>query len=371
MINMMIGASGGGKSYETVVYHILPALKAGRMVITNLPVFVEEICKIDATYRDLIVLRNKSKDPTAKYPFSVVQDYEDDWKHPVHGFGPLYVVDEAHKVLRRGHTKFEVDEWYAEHRHALCDVIIVTQSLGKVSKPIVDNSQIVYRVRKAVAMGKPDHYIRKVQDGPRGEVMDTSVRKYEEQYYRFYKSHTRADGGMEALAFDINPAYKRWFRYSFMLIGFAAIAAVFKLVSADDEKPSTVSARTEEHAGSARASHRPDTNRHAGTNYAETSPTPEPTPTPDPREKGPFAHLGIHIAGQVTTESGKTHYLFVLTQNGQRVRHLSSSQLSASGYRVEPQGDCAAKIHYQDYWQFASCDYGTVALKAASVTRRN
>lgn len=370
MINLMIGASGGGKSYETVVYHILQALKAGRMVITNMPLNVDEFCLIEPSFRELIVLRHKSKDPNAAHPFSVVQDYEDDWKHPDTGDGPFYVVDEAQKVIPRGQTARAVDEWYAEHRHARTDVMLISQSIGKLSKAIVDNAQIMYKVRKAVALGKPNHYIRKVYDGPRGYVIDESQREYLPQYFRLYKSHTRANGGMEALAHDISPAYKRWAKYSYVTM----IVGVFILVrtfwpSSDGAGDSSASARTEEHAVGTVSSSTPKPRRPQTSNmssgydsYSQPTPTPTPTPTPDPRERGPFGNLGIHVAGHIETEKGEQHYLFQLTQNGQTLRYLTTKEMNLSGYEVEPQGPCAAKITYDETWQFASCSAGTVSM---------
>ena len=59
MINGLEGIPGSGKSYEGVVYHVLPALKAGRKVITNLPLNVDAFAAIDPAYRDLIEVRTR------------------------------------------------------------------------------------------------------------------------------------------------------------------------------------------------------------------------------------------------------------------------------------------------------------------------
>ena len=61
MINLLLGAPGGGKSYEAVVYHILPALEKGRKVITNLPLNIERIAAIDPAYSDLIEKRDETR----------------------------------------------------------------------------------------------------------------------------------------------------------------------------------------------------------------------------------------------------------------------------------------------------------------------
>lgn len=57
MINLLEGVPGSGKSYEAVVYHVLPALKMGRKVITNLPLKLDQFAAIDPGYLDLIELR--------------------------------------------------------------------------------------------------------------------------------------------------------------------------------------------------------------------------------------------------------------------------------------------------------------------------
>ena len=204
MINLLIGAPGGGKSYEACVYHILPALKRGRKVITNLPVNVEAFAALDPEYRDLLEVRRTPQpilgtwaagtdgpafrvegapkdQPVTTRLFSTVWDYFTDWRHPS-GMGPLFVIDECQLSLPRGKVDPHVAEWYSLHRHYNVDVLLLTQAYGRIDKAIVDLVQLVYRVRKAVAFGFTSKYIRKVQDGVRGEVVQSSMRVYEKRY---------------------------------------------------------------------------------------------------------------------------------------------------------------------------------------------
>jgi zona occludens toxin len=61
VINLLLGAPGGGKSYEATVYHIIPALEKGRKVITNLPLNLEELEKIIPGCSSLIEIRIKTR----------------------------------------------------------------------------------------------------------------------------------------------------------------------------------------------------------------------------------------------------------------------------------------------------------------------
>ena len=94
MINLLMGPPGAGKSYEAVVFHILPALLEGRKVITNLPLQVDAFREYGVS-SSLIELKN----PTLENPkpFSTIEDYGSDWRGE-NGIGPLYVIDEGHKV---------------------------------------------------------------------------------------------------------------------------------------------------------------------------------------------------------------------------------------------------------------------------------
>lgn len=136
-------------------------------------------------------------------------DYYTDWKHKS-GMGPLFVIDECQLALPRGKVDPHVAEWYSLHRHYNCDVLLLTQAYGRIDKSIVDLVQLVYRVRKAVAFGLNSKYIRKVQDGVRGEVVSTSMRVYEKRYFGLYKSHTQGHSVGEEGASDTRPIWMAW-----------------------------------------------------------------------------------------------------------------------------------------------------------------
>lgn len=364
MINLMIGAPGGGKSYEACVYHILPAIVAGRKVITNLPVNIDAFVAIEPQAEQLLhVVRESKSNPR---PFSTISDYADPWRHPESGAGPLYVIDEAHKALPRGSSSVEVEEWYAEHRHEFADVLLLTQSYGKLSKPVVDLVQLVYRVRKAVALGLSKVYIRKVQDGIRGEVVNVTERVYKRKFFTLYKSHTRSQGpGVEQFAQDIKPIWKHWSVYgavSFVLVGLIVLSQIRMPWMVDVEAAQVATAPVPSKSA------QPQPVQHLTHNFGPAAAAPAAAPVSvvvqqEPQVLDPYHDLGLHLAGHLAAQD-RYLYRIVASQNGQAVFALTSDELAVAGYTMDPTGPCLLRVTYQRVERVLTCDSPTVGVMA-------
>lgn len=366
MINLLIGPPGGGKSYEAVVFHILPALQAGRKVITNLPLDLERLRAIDPAFpalvqfvenrRGVLPVDGRTKALLARFTskqaepeegiiraFQTMADYCDSWRHPENGAGPLYVIDECHLAMPRGNTLIEVEEWFSLHRHELADVLLITQSYGKVSKSIIDLVQVCYRVKKGTAFGTSTRYIRKVQDGVRGDVVNTSIRKYEKRYFGLYKSHTRTSGaGQELGAEDITPIWKRW---PFIGAGVMIPLAVVLFISSGSPnilKPKAAQAAVSNPVPA----------------VAAISPgqPPAEVEVKDPEPEGhPFGGRTLHIVGSAVMRQ-ETRYYFAVAQNGQKVSEVDSRELEGLGYKVKPGATCAVQVAYKKWSNWIICD---------------
>ncbi len=379
MINLLLGPPGGGKSYEAVVYHILPALEAGRKVITNLPLDVDYIAKINAGFLPLIEIRTTTRKErpqtdlkaaeTRFYkfggavkqnyfinaPFAHAEDYGDPWRHPLSGSGPLYVVDECHIPLPRLGTEMQVEHWYSLHRHESADVLLITQSYGKINRAILDLVQICYRVKKNTSMGSEKTYVRKVQDGVRGEVVNTGIRKYEKQYFPFYKSHTRG-GGAELAAQDIVPLWKRW-----PFIGAALCFVLFFCIIIGFDVKNPMNAKSYKAQPQLPPSQL-------------SLPQPQPSQVPkapqapqshdvseEKKVSDPYEKNGLHIVGHVFSKK-KTIWIVNISQNGLRLKNINSDDLFKVGYDFMPINDCAAWLTYKGLKRFITCDVPSVSL---------
>jgi zona occludens toxin len=402
MINWLIGSSGGGKSYEAVRYHILPALEKGRHVITNLPVNVDYFEKINPDYAKLLHIRKRAQPILGEFviledtpefklfedghtaepvryarPFAGVWDYyftdafRNDKKQ-----GPLFVIDECHFALPRLRTDQMVEDWYSTHRHFNVDVLLLTQSYGKVSKPICDNTQLVYRVRKATAFGTNDRYIRKVQDGFRGDVVNTSIREYEPVYFPLYKSHTQGASVEEFAAEDVTPLWQRW---PFIGAGLCFLTLILMFIFIDFKNP--LDAR--QVVGKSTNKFDPTKQQIQQINEAKlfiqnqeqkasrdiVLKAPEPagqsgqTAKPE-KPKDPLSDKGIHIVGHLKGEK-KEIWIFALSQNGQKLQNLYDRDLKEIGYQIEALDDCGAWLTYEKDRRFVTCDSPQISVHPA------
>lgn len=356
MQHLIIGKSGSGKGYEVCAFHIMVALSQGRKVITNMPLVLEKWAAIDPSYPALIEIRKRAMpirgtwEPTREEgafnlfadqsqaiqpdvmarPFAGVWDYYDDWRHPETNAGALFVIDEAQNVIPRGKTSQAVEEWSALHRHFVCDVLFITQSYGKLSQAIRDNVQMVYRLTKKVAWGQPDKYIRKVQDGIRGEVLNTTERTYNPAFFGLWRSQTQGGSGEEYSAMDIVPFYKHWTFKGAALCAFAVICLITFQLTRDGKK----------------AAQLPPT-APVVIDHVEIEPETPPADVAQPRGPEqlihPYQGYTMHLAalqrGKRTLNGADhpTEYLngyVTISQNGQPIRQVGFRDLEDAGYTI-------------------------------------
>ena len=373
MINLLLGAPGAGKSYEAVVFHILPALLRGRKVITNLPLNLEAFAAIDGNLPGLIEVREKTlatpPEPLTREQvmtqtkaeqeqrsrwslraFANPEDFASDWRQETDGKGPLYVVDECHFAMPVGRTQIGVEEWFSMHRHYNADVLLITQSSNKISRAIRDLVQVCYKVRKAVALGNADGYIRKVLDGVGGGEVATSTRNYQAQYFPLWRSHTQGVAVAEVKADDVAPLAVKFKRFSWAFYALTACVCIWAFWPAGDKKPEV--ARSKPAAGVVVAV-KADA-QGVGTVKPEKTPVaavPEgPEETPDP-----YASKGLHLTGRMTMR-GRVLYAFAVSDSGKRIDSLTSDDLQRIGYVWQPMTDCAGTLRWKNKAKPVTCD---------------
>lgn len=390
MINGLEGIPGSGKSYEATVYWVLESLKAGRLIVTNLPLIVDMFASIDPQYRNLIELRRRCKPvrgtwdanrmddngdghafelfadgrvepvPESVAVFGHVWDYYHEWRHPTTGQGPLFVIDECHVPLPKMGTDVQVVQWFKLHRHFNADVLLMTQSFRDMCNGIAILLAMLIRCRKADFLGESDSYIRKVLAGYRGALVSSEKRKYRSEFFPLYKSHTQGKSVGEAGASDVKPFIVKWKRFTYAWWVGSIILAVWlfwptdKPAKAAKAKPGPVAAASAPKSVAALPVA-------AASAPGVVASAPAVQTAEDDKDPEPLANKGVHLKGSITLGK-RTEYLFVVSQNGQPVQSLSAADLAQAGYVFRAMGSCMGALEWKGKVRPVSCDLPSVQM---------
>lgn len=225
-----VGRPGSGKSYGVVDNVIIPALKAGRTVVTNIPLMIGYLTD---DYPKGKILQFKPSDPTENPNFFNPEDFA----------GCVIVIDEAWRYWSTGTKATQIPEiqkgFFTEHRHYVgsdgrtTEIVLVTQSLDQIAAFVRDLIEDTYRATKLSALGMSKSYRVDVFSGAQkglsgGTPNRTLQGKYKAEVFKYYKSHTKNKtdfaAGMEEKADKRNNIFKS----KFFMIGVpVAILAIF------------------------------------------------------------------------------------------------------------------------------------------------
>ena len=384
MIHGISGKTGGGKSYEAVVRHIIPTVtEHKRKVVTNLPLNVDHFCSVYGEYcRELIeVVDGEFHNYGGERPFSKKEHYlqYQDWKND-DGNRVYFFIDECHLALGAGNCNKEVKEFYSMHRHYGFDIMLITQEFRKVERDIRELVGNHYRAIKKSFAGQDDKYVLKVHDGhskTNTTVVATHEREYEKKYFKFYQSHTKSDQSIkEAAPSDVKKWYDNWFIKGSVVFFIVAVFLLFLGFQKQSDKskakelPNTATAQPQ-YSNSPNGQYASQVPNQLPPEFlaqqAEAKKIIEADKKAQEAEekKHPFYKVGLHIAGWGEyTELGKLtkNYYFSASQNGQHIFDLSLRDLVLAGYSVVVRSSCVIEISYKKYHDFLTCDSPKVGV---------
>ena len=203
------GLPGSGKSYGVVENVVIPALEAGRHIITNIPLKLGRLSD-DYPQGKVTMFDNKEAedDPT----------FFDLERHPA---GVIWIIDEAWRFWKSGMKATNIPqcqkEFFTEHRHNVGpdgrtnEIVLVTQDLAQLCAFVRGLVEETYRAVKLTAIGQKnkcrvDVYMGAATGQKPGKPMRQLYGSYKPEIYQYYKSHTRNKtdfaAGMEEKADD-------------------------------------------------------------------------------------------------------------------------------------------------------------------------
>ena len=207
------GLPGSGKSYTVVEHQVLPALKAGRLVVTNLPVYRDLICQDLGI--DPQMLREFPSEAVAAEPEKIFEAAPN---------GCVLILDEVWRLFPAGLKSNKVPEpfrtVFAEHRHRVdaagraMDIVLVTQDLAQISAFARQLVETTFRTTKLTSIGQRGRYRTDVYasavSGPNpnpSSALRQLFGRYDAKVYRYYKSHTQSEAKQDGA--DEAPVDKR------------------------------------------------------------------------------------------------------------------------------------------------------------------
>lgn len=355
-ITAYVGLPGSGKSYSAVAFAIVPALKQGRPVVTNMPLVMDEIL-LDW--------------PDADITHIDIENYKDGagclLDEDVKG-GALVVLDELWRLwpsgLKTANVPQDHKSFLAEHRHRVgenglsTDIIFVTQDLSQIAafaRALVDKTYITQKMDSLGAKGhaKVNLYQGAVTGsrGPQNQHIRTSKVKYIAEYFRFYRSHTKSEtalAGEERGADGRAVVWKSptWIAAAiFVFVGVPwAIVKAAGVLSGSGEEGKTNASEVAQIAQPVIVSQSP---------AYRVEPTPTPVPTPEPEE---VLSISERVSG-----SGFRLVGYALKQDGTGLALIRN----AVGYQTLELESCETISGTIDL----ACEYGGAVVTFTTGTR--
>ncbi|VVE53182.1 zonular occludens toxin domain-containing protein [Pandoraea commovens] len=233
-INAYTGLMGSGKSYEVVSSVIVPAVIAGRRVVTNIdgiqPGLIREYCidvrKADAdTLGEIVPVTNDDVTRDDFFPNEANPDAETLVKP-----GDLVAIDEAWKFWAIGSKlKPEHMDFFRMHRHyahpetgITCDVALMIQAIGDLHRQVRAVVEVTFVTKKLKELGLTRNYRIELYEGgkvTKSNRIDIFTKRYGKAIFPLYQSYAGGKGKERSIdrRQNILSNKRLWFTVGLML----------------------------------------------------------------------------------------------------------------------------------------------------------
>lgn len=195
-IDAYVGLPGHGKSYGVTEHVIIPSLKQGRKIVTNIPLEEEKLMADFGEHGGEIV--------QLALDWHEMKDLGE-----VATPGAVLVLDEVWRRWPSGETtvqaKFEDQQLLAEHRHRVDEegrsmrIVLVTQDLAQISNWVRLLVESTYRISKK----SKKFYVVTIYMGavtgvrpPKSAVLRQVGGRFKKEIFEYYSSATQSETGL-------------------------------------------------------------------------------------------------------------------------------------------------------------------------------
>lgn len=231
-IELILGAPGGGKSYTAVRNYLPEALKAGRRVVTNLPLQLNAIAeKYGDEAVELITFHKfRTQDFDGKHLEEVrdrIEAGEEGVEISLFGVtwkadqdrGPILIIDEAGDSLGQKMTTEREQYLFRYHRHAGLDMVLIAQAATYVDMPVRKTCDRFYHTHNNRLRGIKSFTLQPIEISEGVPISGAKKQpgktvKYEDEVFALYKSRTMGGGnGDDAKRVGVKAWWRHWIFY--------------------------------------------------------------------------------------------------------------------------------------------------------------
>lgn len=194
MIENHFGKPGSGKSYSVMADVILPALKSGSRVLTNIDGANDKACRLrlgaalgyDPDELETLYIYLNDEDIKGGFCWDRVQAKD------------VFVIDEAQRYWPGGVLKATdpvAFKFFGEHRHYGCSIHCITINPGNYQVPMRSYAEVCHLYKKLGVLGLNSRYTRRDYASaiPSGDSEVGSITgKYRPEIFTYYKSVSEA-----------------------------------------------------------------------------------------------------------------------------------------------------------------------------------
>ncbi|MFI8610699.1 zonular occludens toxin domain-containing protein [Pseudomonas sp. NPDC077649] len=194
-IDAYTGNPRSGKSYSVVKNVILPSLREGRHVYTNIPMTQKAHDEFPGQIHQLAKDWFSSPDLADLFPAGAVVALDELWRRWPSG-------------MKANVFPFKDKEFLAEHGHNVDEngnttrVVLVTQDLADIAAFARGKVDKTYRSQKLDAVGADNRFRVDIYEGcvtgqkpPKSQFIRSIFDKYDPAYYAYYSSSTKSKTG--------------------------------------------------------------------------------------------------------------------------------------------------------------------------------
>ena len=266
-VTAYVGEPGSGKTYEVVSEVVLPALREGRRVVSNI-----RGLHFDEMKAYLVVECGVPEERIGELHLVDVEEpgkpdffYTETNQGTVVRPGDLVVLDECWRWFGKGMVInkamfefFRMHRQYVDAKGVSCDVVLISQSIQDIDRKVLVVVEKHFRMEKYKAFGSKKRYSVEMFNGYKvsgNARVRLLARKYNPRFFPFYSSYA-GKGGDER---EVDKRFNIW-KSPFFLVGVPCalvlvvlgIWGVFRFLSSSKApKPAEVASESK---GGARAS---------------------------------------------------------------------------------------------------------------------